>query len=159
MQTVIPQLEAANVDQADRLVQALARHGFIASVIKPDFCDDASDPRPCIPAFKMKGGKEEQERLTNLVIAFYEDHPVPADDNKSDTQLMVEALDDDEGLDRELEFEYELGFNDTESIVGLPYELFEHVAGLGGSIEDRRQRKMGRFADFLLQHPVQPRAE
>jgi hypothetical protein len=126
-----------------RLVEALRRHGFDATLEDAGFCDgDVS--APCIRVFKFRG-EGEHTRLTELVLEFYESTEVPRFDR--DTQLRVNAF--DKTVDGELEFDYELSFDGLETLVLMPREIFEIHPDSKRSIEERYFAKIERFADFL----------
>lgn len=142
----------------DRLVTALAKHGFQANPVHADFCDgddddddDGKDTRPCIPVFRFSG-EGHQQRLTDLLLEFYDSTEVPRGGHEPDTKLRVDAF--DHTVDSELEFDFELQFNGAESIATLPRELFELTPKLGRSIKKRYCAKLSRFADFLENRPA-----
>lgn len=143
----------------NRLVCALERHGFTVEAERPRFCDGFPD-MPCIPTFMMQGNDDDQARLTDLIIRFYSDRPMP-EDALPDTKLTIgpntkdikiePAFDQD--IERELEFDFELTFDGAHFVAQMPIELFKLTDDLGRTIEQRYYRKIDRFADYLLTHP------
>lgn len=135
-----------NEDPVSRLVRALGLHGFEATPQEAGFCE-GDVPGPCIPVFRFKGGAEEQQRLNELMIEFYDSTAIPEVHRDRDTRLRVEAF--DRTVDGELEFDYELSFDGLEVLVLMPREIFDIHPNQKRSIEDRYYAKIERFADFL----------
>lgn len=135
-------------DPVSRLVRALERHGFQATPQEAGFCG-GDVPGPCIPVFRFVGDEQEQQRLTELVIEFYNSTTIPEQVPRDrDTRLRVEEA-FDKTVDGELEFDYELSFDGLEVLVLMPREIFDIHPNQKRSIEDRYRAKIERFADFL----------
>ncbi len=140
-------LVSTNNDSAavERLIAALARHGFDAEAIKSGFCDE-ENLGPCITLFAFSGSQQDRDRLTDLVLNFYASVEDEAKKHR-DTRLTVRAY--DRLFDREVEFEFALSFDGEQIFVLLPLSIFEQTPGLGRNIEERCASKINRFARFL----------
>jgi hypothetical protein len=135
------------------MIQALRRHGF--HTIEADHVDGLcteEDGRPLIPVFRFSGANKDevaalQTRLTDLVIRYYEASGLP-DDDEPDTRLVVSSF--DRGVDREVEFEFELLFDGASALAKLPCEFFDSH---GRKIRKRYCAKVDRFTAFLERIP------
>ena len=149
--------DEAEATSLERLVAALERHGFNATVIDAEFRDENDELGLEVLRFDTSGRCRHcvQKRFGQLVTEFYSSAHVIPTDHRPGVQLSVKEIQKatdafDRSVDDELEFE--LTFRGLDTLVMIPPVMFQ--PGERRIIIMEHLAKFDRFAAFLEHRPI-----